>query len=688
MAISAMSRRASPRPPSSTRRPSRTQRVQHAAPRDPWRASPGSTTPACLNVRSSTQTPFLTRRALCATVRSAARQACGCSASASAAASAASRRCSSRTSSRLPRCKTGRPVKLELTREEQFIGDHHAASDAHRREGGRRRDGTLTALATRRRSPTPAPTAIIGGTCCFMPAASAIGVYRCPNKKVDGVRRLYQHGAGRRLPRLRPEPDRTSPSNPRSTSWRSSSASTDSRCAAATSSSPAIRMVSTGRPNTTTSNSAATARSVPRPGRAARWRRGDGIAAASGRHGSSARHGARHDRHRAARTAISPRRGIALRADGDYELSSARPNSATARRRSIARSPPTALGDHGRSGSRMPPVRHRSMAATTPARSAAPAPSWPAPRPSARPKALRDQDRRLCRAALPALMPRSARCSDAVAGGGQPSCPCGDLRSPPRRRGRPRRDRPQRRHAALGRLQRAGVPGRRATGHRRDHGSCAASMRPMPARSSIRCSAAARSRAASRRRSAPTLYRRGRARPRRTRSTTRRSATITSGLCRRAAHRSAVRRHLRQPRAVRREIDEREPVQSGRGRARQRESRTPTGIRFLQTPLQPDVIFGQSSGRVYRKHAAPSRLEPLDFPGVGTRTVGGPLQESREVVHVRSKTVRCSSLQAAATSGEKTIGGWRSPVPKRSTPSTCACASSSICCSTRSGATT
>ena len=57
---------------------------------------------------------------------------CGWSPPGSAAASAASRRCSSRTSWRWPRCGPGRPVQLELTREEQFTAATAAPPDARR----------------------------------------------------------------------------------------------------------------------------------------------------------------------------------------------------------------------------------------------------------------------------------------------------------------------------------------------------------------------------------------------------------------------------------------------------------------------------------------------------------------------------------------------------------------------------
>ncbi len=81
--------------------------------------------------------------------------------------------------------KTGRPVKLEFTREEQFI----AATTRHPMrvhiKAGAKRDGTLTALQMRVISNTGAygnhAAPVLGHAC-----AESISVYRCPNKKIDG----------------------------------------------------------------------------------------------------------------------------------------------------------------------------------------------------------------------------------------------------------------------------------------------------------------------------------------------------------------------------------------------------------------------------------------------------------------------------------------------------------------------
>ena len=80
--------------------------------------------------------------------------------------------------------KTGRPVKLELTREEQFI----AATTRHPMgvhiKVGARRDGTLTAIQMRVVSNTGA-YGNHGGETLHAACGEAIAVYRCPNKKVD-----------------------------------------------------------------------------------------------------------------------------------------------------------------------------------------------------------------------------------------------------------------------------------------------------------------------------------------------------------------------------------------------------------------------------------------------------------------------------------------------------------------------
>ena len=82
--------------------------------------------------------------------------------------------------------KTGRPVKLELTREEQFI----ATSTRHPMrvtvKAGADSDGKLTALALDVLSNTGA-YGNHAGPVLFHAVAESISVYNCPNKKVDGI---------------------------------------------------------------------------------------------------------------------------------------------------------------------------------------------------------------------------------------------------------------------------------------------------------------------------------------------------------------------------------------------------------------------------------------------------------------------------------------------------------------------
>jgi putative selenate reductase molybdopterin-binding subunit len=81
--------------------------------------------------------------------------------------------------------KTGRPVKLEFTREEEFIGAMSRHPMRVRVKVGARRDGTLTALQMRVISNTGA-YGNHGSETLYHGCGDSIGVYRCANKKVDG----------------------------------------------------------------------------------------------------------------------------------------------------------------------------------------------------------------------------------------------------------------------------------------------------------------------------------------------------------------------------------------------------------------------------------------------------------------------------------------------------------------------
>jgi putative selenate reductase molybdopterin-binding subunit len=137
-----------------------------------------------LNIRSSTQTPFLTRRALAdlfdldpGKVRVFCERMGG--------GFGAKQEMLVEDIVALAALKTGRPVKLEFTREEQFIGATTRHPMRVRIKVGARRDGRLTAMQMHIVSNTGAygnhGWAVLNHACgeCF-------GVYRCDNKKIDG----------------------------------------------------------------------------------------------------------------------------------------------------------------------------------------------------------------------------------------------------------------------------------------------------------------------------------------------------------------------------------------------------------------------------------------------------------------------------------------------------------------------
>ncbi|MEV5592332.1 molybdopterin cofactor-binding domain-containing protein [Streptomyces sp. NPDC052496] len=137
-----------------------------------------------LVVRTSTQVPFLVRRSLCAlldlppeAVRVVAGRVGG--------AFGGKQEMLVEDVVALAALRTGRPVKLEFTRAEEF----HGATTRHpftvRVKAGARRDGTLTALQLHVVSDTGAygnhaRTVLLHG------CGDAMALYRCPHKKVDG----------------------------------------------------------------------------------------------------------------------------------------------------------------------------------------------------------------------------------------------------------------------------------------------------------------------------------------------------------------------------------------------------------------------------------------------------------------------------------------------------------------------
>jgi putative selenate reductase molybdopterin-binding subunit len=137
-----------------------------------------------LNLRSSTQTPFLTRRALCtvfdldpAKVRVYCDRVGG--------GFGGKQEMLVEDIVALATLRTGRPVKLEFTREEQFTGATYRHPMRIQVKAGIRRDGTLTAIAMRVVSNTGA-YGNHGASVMYHGCGESIGVYRCANKKVDG----------------------------------------------------------------------------------------------------------------------------------------------------------------------------------------------------------------------------------------------------------------------------------------------------------------------------------------------------------------------------------------------------------------------------------------------------------------------------------------------------------------------
>jgi putative selenate reductase molybdopterin-binding subunit len=161
-----------------------TQRVQHAALEThgglAWVDPTG-----VLNIRSSTQTPFLTRRAL-AEIFELAPDKVRVFCERVGGGFGGKQEMFVEDILALAALKTGRPVKLELTREEQFI----ATSTRHPMRvtvrAGADNNGKLTALQLDVLSNTGA-YGNHAGPVLLHAVGECIGVYNCPNKKVDAV---------------------------------------------------------------------------------------------------------------------------------------------------------------------------------------------------------------------------------------------------------------------------------------------------------------------------------------------------------------------------------------------------------------------------------------------------------------------------------------------------------------------
>ncbi|MCW2912508.1 MAG: dehydrogenase [Actinomycetia bacterium] len=137
-----------------------------------------------LIVRSSTQTPFLTRRALCDVFElplEKVRVFCG----RVGGGFGGKQEMLTEDVVALATLRTGRPVQLEYTREEMFVGATTRHPVTVHVKVGARRDGTLTAIRLRTVSNTGAYGNHARET-LFHGSNESIAVYRCPNKKVDG----------------------------------------------------------------------------------------------------------------------------------------------------------------------------------------------------------------------------------------------------------------------------------------------------------------------------------------------------------------------------------------------------------------------------------------------------------------------------------------------------------------------
>ena len=167
----------------------RSQRLQHAHLETHgclgWRDGDGR-----LTLRSSTQVPFLTRDALCALFglgRDEVRVLCG----RVGGGFGGKQEMLTEDLVALAVLKTGRPVKWELTRQEQFAATTTRHPMRVRVKVGARADGRLTALALDVLSDTGAYGNHAGGV-IHHGCNEVLAAYSCPNKRVDG-HAVYTH---------------------------------------------------------------------------------------------------------------------------------------------------------------------------------------------------------------------------------------------------------------------------------------------------------------------------------------------------------------------------------------------------------------------------------------------------------------------------------------------------------------
>ena len=161
-----------------------TQRVQHAA-LETHGGLAWLDTDGILNVRSSTQVPFLTRRAL-ADIFNLAPDKVRVFCERVGGGFGGKQEMFVEDILAMAALKTGRPVKFELTREEQFISTSTRHPMRVTVKAGADKDGKLTALQLDVLSNTGA-YGNHAGPVLFHAVGECIGVYNCTNKKVDAV---------------------------------------------------------------------------------------------------------------------------------------------------------------------------------------------------------------------------------------------------------------------------------------------------------------------------------------------------------------------------------------------------------------------------------------------------------------------------------------------------------------------
>jgi putative selenate reductase molybdopterin-binding subunit len=136
-----------------------------------------------LHIRTSSQTPFLTRDALCA-LYDLPRDRIRVFAERVGGGFGGKQEMITEDIVALAVFKTGRPVKLEFTRSEQFSASTSRHPMRITIKVGARRDGRLTAISMRMLSNTGA-YGNHGPGVMFHGSGESVALYRCPNKKID-----------------------------------------------------------------------------------------------------------------------------------------------------------------------------------------------------------------------------------------------------------------------------------------------------------------------------------------------------------------------------------------------------------------------------------------------------------------------------------------------------------------------